>query len=98
MLGLTPVGICHTLTGLIAVVAGFVALVRDQKITPKNLVGKIYVITTVVTVLTGFGIFQHGGFGKPHLLGVITLMVLGVAAVAGNTEFFGRASRAVETV
>jgi uncharacterized membrane protein len=98
MLGLTPLGTFHTAISLIAVVAGFVALVRDKQISPKNLLGKIYVITTVITCLTGFGIFQHGGFGKPHALGIITLVVLGVAWAAGSTALFGRASPYVETV
>ena len=31
---------------------------------------------TVITCLTGFGIFRHGGFGNPHVLGVVTLIVL----------------------
>jgi hypothetical protein len=56
------------------------------------------VVTTIVTCVTAFGIFQHGGFGKPHVLGIVTLVVLGVAAVAGNSSLFGRASRYVETV
>lgn len=98
MLGLTPLGTFHTAISLIAVVAGLIAFVRDKEISPKNLVGKLYVITTVITCLTGFGIFQHGGFGKPHVLGIITLVVLGIAAVAGNSSLFGPASRYVETI
>jgi hypothetical protein len=43
----------------------------------------VYIWTTVLTCLTGFGIFQHGGFGKPHALGVITLLVL-AAGVDGD--------------
>src|SRR2546427_11851731 len=80
---LTPLGTFHTAISLIAVVAGVIACVRDKEISPKNLVGRIYVTTTVITCLTGFGIFQHGGFGKPH--------VLGGAAVAGNSGLVGRA-------
>jgi hypothetical protein len=53
---------------------------------------------TVVTCLTGFGIFQQGGFGKPYALGVLTLAVLGVAVAAGYTKVFGRSSAYVETV
>ena len=98
MLGLTPLGTFHTAVSLIAVVAGLVALVRDKAISPRNLVGKIYVVTTVITCLTGFGIFQHGGFGKPHVLAIVTLVVLVVAAVAGYSNVFGRASPYVETV
>lgn len=98
MLGLTPLGTFHTAISVIAVVAGLTALVRDKEISSKNRVGKLYVITTIITCLTGFGIFQHGGFGKPHVLGIITLVVLGVAAVAGASRVFGRASRYVETI
>jgi uncharacterized membrane protein len=98
MFGLTPLGTFHTAISLIALGAGLVALVRDKQISSRNLVGKIYVVTTVITCLTAFGIFQHGGFGKAHVLAIITLVVLGVAWVAGNSTVFGRASRYVETV
>jgi len=98
MLGLTPLGTFHTAISLIAVVAGLTAFVRDKEISPKNLVGKTYVIATVITCLTGFGIFQHGGFGKPHVLGIITLVVLGVARVSGTSRLFGGASPYVETI
>jgi hypothetical protein len=98
MFGLTPLGVIHTAISLIAVAAGLVALIRDREISPRNSLGKIYVLTTVITCLTGFGIFQHGGFGKPHVLGIITLVVLGVAALAGYTKLFGRASPYLETV
>jgi uncharacterized membrane protein len=98
MLGLTPLGIVHTVISLIAVVAGTIALVRDGAIAPLNRVGKTYIAATVITCLTGFGIFQHGGFGKPHVLGIVTLVVLAIAAVARSTRFYGRASRYVETI
>jgi len=98
MFGLTPLGVIHTAISLIAVAAGLIALLRDKEISPRNGVGKIYMIATILTCLTGFGIFQHGGFGKPHALGIITLVVLGVAYVAGYTKFYGRFSPYIETV
>ena len=97
MFGLTLLGIIHTAISLIAVGAGLIALLRNGAITPRDTTGKTYVITTVVTCLTGFGIFQHGGFGKPHILGVMTLLVLGVAWFAARGRF-GRLSPYVETV
>lgn len=98
MLGLTQLGIVHTAISLVAVAAGAIALVRDGRIASRNTLGRIYVITTVLTCLTGFGIFQHGGFGKPHALGVLTLLVLGVAAAAEYRGVFGRAAAHVATV
>ncbi len=98
MLGLTTIGIIHTAISLVAVAAGIYAFFRDKEISPRNGLGRTYVWTTVLTCLTGFFIFQHGGFGKPHMLGIVTLLVLAVAWAAGSTKLFGRASRYAETV
>jgi uncharacterized membrane protein len=98
MFGLTQLGVVHTAISLVAVAAGIVAFLRYGKISLANATGRIYVVTTILTCLTGFGIFQHGGFGKPHVLGIITLVVLGIAWVAGRTTLFGRASAYVETI
>jgi uncharacterized membrane protein len=99
MFGLTSLGIFHTAISLLAVAAGIIALVRDKKITWDNRVGKVYVLTTIVVCLTGFGIFQHGGFGKPHALGILTLIVLVVALASGKrVGLFGRFSPYVETI
>jgi len=97
MFGLTPLGVVHTAFSLLAVAAGLTALVRIGRIAPATTLGRVYFWTTVITCITGFGIFQHGGFGKPHVLGIVTLLVLGVAVLAGR-GLFGRASFAVETV
>jgi len=99
MFGLTSLGIVHTIISLFAVAAGAIALIRDKKISWNNAIGKFYIITTIIVCLTGFGIFQHGGFGKPHALGIITLVVIGIAlAAGGKTKLFGRFSPYVETV
>ncbi|MDM0056346.1 hypothetical protein [Variovorax fucosicus] len=98
MFGLTTLGAIHTAISLVAVVAGLLAFIRFKEIPPGQTLGKVYIWTTVLTCLTGFGIFQHGGFGKPHVLGIVTLAVLALAAVAGRTALLGRASKYVETV
>lgn len=98
MLGLTSLGIVHTAISLVAVAAGIVAFVRHGQINLRSRAGKTYVITTVLTCLTGFGIFQHGGFGKPHVLGIVTLLVLLLAWGAGQRGWFGRAAPYVEAV
>lgn len=97
MQSLTPLGIVHTAISLVALAAGTLALVRDREISPRRAVGKVYLWSTVLVCLTGFPIVQHGGFGKPHVLGVITLVVLAVAGVAGRGQF-GRVSRYIEAV
>ncbi len=95
---ISPFGVLHTLISLIAVGAGIVSLVRFKEIAPKRAAGWIYVVATVFTCVTGLAIFRHGGFGKPHALAIITLVVLCVAALGGGTNLFGSLSRYVETV
>ena len=97
MLGISPFGMVHTVISLVAVAAGVVAFVRFKEISPRTAVGKTYVWMTILTCLTGFFIFHHGGFGPAHALGIITLVVLGVAWAAGKGKF-GGASRYVETI
>src|SRR5262245_5053003 len=98
ILGLTTLGTFHTAIAFMALGAGIVALLRDREISPRSMAGQIYVLATVIVCLTGFGIFQHDGFGKPHILGIVTLVVLAIAAIAGYTRLFGRLSPYVETV
>src|SRR5882724_3265179 len=95
--GLTNLGVVHTIISLIAVATGIISFVRDGKISWDNSVGKIYVVTTIITCLTGFGIFQHGGFGKPHVLGIITLSVLEVVYLASRKKL-GKNSPYIELV
>lgn len=97
MLGISPFGMVHTVISLVAVAAGVAAFVRYKEITPRTLAGQIYVWMTVLTCLTGFFIFHHGGFGPAHVVGIITLVVLGVAWAAGKGKP-GGASKYVETI
>jgi hypothetical protein len=95
---LTPLGLFHTLVSLVCVVTAFMALARYKVISLGTRLGQVYLGTLVITTLTGFPIFRHGKAGPPHVLGVITLVVLTIAAFAETTRLFGRASTYVKTV
>ena len=98
-MALTTTGIIHTAISLVAVSSGVISLILDKKISWTNNLGKIFVVTTILTCITGFGIYQHGGFGKAHVLGIITLLVQTLALIAGKvSKPFGKASVYVETV
>lgn len=98
MFGLTSLGVLHTAISLVALAAGVISFVRYKEILARTALGQTYIWTTVLTCLTGFGIFQHGGFGKPHVLGIMTLLVLGLAALARKPRRFGRATPYIETL
>lgn len=99
MFGLTPLGIVHTALSLVAVASGAIALLLDKRIDNSTRAGKIYIVSTLIVCLSGFGIFQHGGFGKAHVLGILTLLVLGMAFYAGkSTQPLGKFSEYISTI
>ena len=98
MLGLTSLGTVHTAISLIALAAGFAALWRYREISTRTRSGIVFVAGTVLSCLTGLFIFQHGGFGNPHILAIITLVVIALASAAERAAVFGGLSRYVATV
>jgi uncharacterized membrane protein len=98
MFGITPFGMFHTVIALVAVGAGFTALAKHREIGMATAPGRIYVLLTVVTCVTGLFIFRHGTFGVPHALAILTLIVLFLAVAAEKRAIFGRLSRYVSVV
>lgn len=98
MPALTAFGLFHTFISLVAVIAGVASFVRAGAITPSDATGKTYIAFTAASCVTALAIFHHGGFGPPHAVAILTLVVLLVAAIAGATSLFGRASRYVATI
>jgi uncharacterized membrane protein len=98
MSSLSTLGVVHTVISLVAVAAGIAAFLRNGGIGSLSGRGKLYIVSTALTCLSGFFIFAHGGFGKPHVLGVITLFVLALALLAERSLVFGRGASAAATV
>lgn len=82
MASLSTLGLIHTAISVVALVSGFIAVAKPRGISWGDREGRIYIIATLLTCLTAFGIFQHGGLNKAHALGVVTLLVLAGAYVA----------------
>jgi len=94
--GLTQLGVAYRIS-LVAGVGGLDCAGARRRITRTTCWASVY-LDHGAYLPDGFGIFQHGGFGKPHALGIITLVTLGIAALAGRTALFGRLSVYVATV
>jgi uncharacterized membrane protein len=82
MLNISPFGMFHTAIALVAVFFGIRTLVKYGEIGTRTRSGALYVWLTAATAFTGLFIFRHGGFGVPHALSILTLVVLAVAAAA----------------
>ncbi|KRG71542.1 hypothetical protein [Pseudoxanthomonas dokdonensis] len=79
MLNMSAFGMFHTALALVAVIAGIIALLRGGEIGSRSRAGQTYIGFTVGTCITGLFIFHHGGFGAPHVLSIVTLLVLALA-------------------
>jgi uncharacterized membrane protein len=88
----------HTAISLVALVCGFWVLARDKEISPRNGLGQIYLVGTFISAASGLFIFQHGGFGPPHVLSILTILALAVGTVAATSGLFGRASRYIQAI
>lgn len=78
-MGLSGLGIFHTIIGIVAIVAAIISFVRFGKIDLTQLSGKIYFYTTAVTALTALGISKHGGFNAGHIFSVFIFILVVVA-------------------
>lgn len=98
MLGLTTIGLIHTAISLIAVIAGVWSLARDKEISLGRPLGQVYLVATAATAATALGIFQHGGFGPPHVLAILTLMALALGTAAALVRRLGALPRYVQAL
>lgn len=98
MFGLTHLGSIHTLLGLIALVAGAACFFSAGAISARSRAGQVFIGATLLTCLTGLGIFQRGGFNIAHGLSVLTLVTLAVAVLLERRPLLGGLSRYVATV
>lgn len=77
-MGLSNLGIFHTVIGIIAIVAAIVSYVRFGKINLGHITGKIYFYVTVTTSLTSLGLLKHG-FNPGHIFAIFIVILVVVA-------------------
>jgi magnesium-transporting ATPase (P-type) len=71
----------HVAISLIAIVAGLEALRQMVASQYSDLVTGLFLAMTVLTSVTGF-FFHSTAFGPPHIIGVISLVLLAMAVLA----------------
>lgn len=77
-MGLTTIGIFHTIIGIISLGAAILSYVKWGKIHLSKLSGKVYFYGTLITSLSALGISKHGGFNAGHYasLAIVVLLLL----------------------
>jgi len=84
-MGLTSLGIFHTVIGVIAISAAFVSYVRYGKINLDKKSGLVYFYGTVITSLTALGVSKHGGLNPGHFVALLIVLLVTGAFVLHKT-------------
>lgn len=71
----------HVALSLLGIFTGFIVLLAMLKSKPVPIWTAIFLVTTILTSVTGF-FFRSASFGPPHVVGVISLIVLVAAVLA----------------
>ena len=70
-MGLSNLGIFHTVIGIIAIGAALVSYVKYGKINLAGKSGLTYLCGTIVTSLTALGLSRTGGFNPGHVFSLL---------------------------
>ncbi len=75
-MGLSGLGIFHTIIGVAAIVAALADFIRYGKINLNAVSGKIYFYGTIITSVTSFGLSKHGGFNPGHVFSIFIILLV----------------------
>jgi len=78
-MGLSHLGIFHTIIGVVTIVAAVISLIKYAKIDLGKLTGKIYFYGTFITSLTALGISSIKGLNPGHILAILVVILISVA-------------------
>jgi len=95
-MGLSNLGIFHTIIGVVAIVSALISFIRYGKINLEHITGKIYFYFTVITSLTALGISKHGGFNAGHILSLIILILVATSFYLSSKKSGNNKSRYFE--
>ena len=87
---LSILGIIHTAISILAILAALYALFIDGKISPANDRGKLYILLTAITCISGFPIMRFGHPTAGHTLGIVILVILPIAYFITSLKFLGK--------
>lgn len=78
-MGLSYLGIFHTVIGIVAIIAALVSLVKNAKIDLGKLTGRIYFYCTLVASLTALGLSSIKGVNPGHILALLIVVLISAA-------------------
>ncbi len=87
-LDLVPLGWIHSLACLVALAAGPFGFMTRKGSARHVLIGRAYMVSMIVLNLTALGVYRLGTFFFPHMLAIVTLVL--IAAGWGSARLVRR--------
>lgn len=75
-MGLSYLGIFHTVIGVVAIIAAFISIIKTAKIDLGRSSGRIYFYNNLVASLTALGLSSVKGVNPGHILALLIVILL----------------------
>ena len=93
MPAITLMGWFHTICGILSILIVLYVLFKYKLISFKQQLSKVYLFLTFITAFSSLLIYNQGGFGIAHFLGVLTLLAVIFGVLVEKTLMLGWVSK-----
>ena len=90
---ITLLGWFHTIFGILSISIVLYVLFRHKLISFNQNLSRLYLFLTFITAFTSLLIYNQGGFGIAHILGVLTLLAVIAGIFVEKTLILGWMSK-----
>ena len=73
---ITLIGWFHTVIGIASILLGFYSFFSFKLLSWNKIPSRIYLVLTFITAVTALAIYNQGGFGIAHVMGVLAVLAL----------------------
>ena len=83
------IGWIHTVLGTLAILIASFIIVTQGYVKSTNILGKFYIIATLITASTALMLYKNGGFNLAHVLAVLTIVAIILGLTSEKYNFLG---------
>jgi len=83
------IGWIHTILGTLSILVAAIVIITKGFLTKNNLLGKFYILATIITAATALMLYRNGGFNPAHILAILTLVAIFLGLASEKYNFFG---------
>ena len=86
---ITLIGWFHTLIGIASILLGFYSFFSFKLLSWNKIPSRIYLVLTFITAVTALAIYNQGGFGIAHIMGVLAVLAVLCGVHVERTRILG---------